>query len=89
MSPKVSDGIAKSEDPDQTAPSWSALFAQAYLPENLRYCRYAFVVFKTPQVLEKAMAEKKGQKLNRSRVVLEYTEERRQFINKPGRMKCK
>ena len=36
MSPNDADGMANSENPDQTA-VWlgSALFAQAYLPENL------------------------------------------------------
>ena len=44
MHPKDADGIANSVDPDQTAPhpwsDWSeesALFAQIYLSENLRY----------------------------------------------------
>ena len=40
MSPKDVDGLANSEDPDQTAPieavwSWSALFAKTYLSKNL------------------------------------------------------
>ena len=40
MSPNDADGMANSADPDQTAPlgavwSGSALFAQAYLSENL------------------------------------------------------
>ena len=40
MSPNDADGMAYSVDPDQTAPlgaiwSGSALFAQAYLSENL------------------------------------------------------
>ena len=40
MGPKDAEGIANSLDPDQTAPvgavwSGSALFAQAYLSENL------------------------------------------------------
>ena len=37
MHPKDAAGIANSVDPDQTAPLWSgsALFAQAYLSENL------------------------------------------------------
>ena len=47
MHPKDAKGIANSVDPDQTAPvgavwSGSALFAQAYLSENLwslRYCK--------------------------------------------------
>ena len=37
-SPNDADGMANSADPDQTAPlvwSWSALFAQTYLSENL------------------------------------------------------
>ena len=45
MSPNDADGMANSRDPDQTAPlgavwSWSALFAQAYLSENLGSLRY-------------------------------------------------
>ena len=45
MSPNDADGMANSVDPDQTAPlgavwSESALFAQAYLSENLGYLRY-------------------------------------------------
>ena len=40
MHPKDADRVANSVDPDQTAPvgavwSWSALFAQTYLTENL------------------------------------------------------
>ena len=39
MCPKDAEGIANSIDPDQIALgvvwSWSALFAQAYLSENL------------------------------------------------------
>ena len=42
MSPKYADGMANSADPDQTALVWcgSALFAQAYLSENLGSLRY-------------------------------------------------
>ena len=45
MSPKDADGMANSVDPEQTAPpgavwSGSALFAQAYLSENLGSLRY-------------------------------------------------
>ena len=45
MSPNNADGMANSVDPDQTAPlgvvwSGSALFAQAYLSENLGSLRY-------------------------------------------------
>ena len=45
MSPNDADGMAKSVDPDQTAPLgaiWygSALFAQPYLSENLGSLRY-------------------------------------------------
>ena len=45
MSPNDADGMANSVDPDQTAPlgavwSVSALFAQAYLSENLGSLRY-------------------------------------------------
>ena len=46
MSPNDADGMANSVDPDQTAPlgavwSGSALFAQAYLSENLGSLRYS------------------------------------------------
>ena len=45
MCPNDADGMANSVDPDQTAPlgavwSGSALFAQAYLSENLGSLRY-------------------------------------------------
>ena len=45
MSPNDADGMENSVDPDQTAPlgavwSGSALFAQAYLSENLGSLRY-------------------------------------------------
>ena len=45
MSPNDADGMANSADPDKTAPlgavwSGSALFAQAYLSENLGSLRY-------------------------------------------------
>ena len=45
MSPNDADGMANSADPDQTAPlgavwTGSALFAQAYLSENLGSLRY-------------------------------------------------
>ena len=45
MSPNDADGMANSVDPDQAAPlgavwSGSALFAQAYLSENLGSLRY-------------------------------------------------
>ena len=42
MSPNDVDGMANSVDPDQTAVVWSgsALFAQAYLSENLGSLRY-------------------------------------------------
>ena len=45
MSPNDADGMANSVDPDQTTPlgavwSGSALFAQAYLSENLESLRY-------------------------------------------------
>ena len=48
MSPNDADGMANSVDPDQTAPlgavwSGSALFAQAYLSENLGSLRYTRV----------------------------------------------
>ena len=41
MGPNDAEGIANSVDPDQTAPG-SALFAQAYLSENLGSLRYIF-----------------------------------------------
>ena len=53
MSPNDADGMANSVDPDQTAPlgavwSGSALFAQAYLSENLGSLRYLWLfVYKT------------------------------------------
>ena len=48
MIPNVADGMANSVDPDQTAPlgavwSGSALFAQAYLSENLGSLRYMHI----------------------------------------------
>ena len=48
MSPNDADGMANSVEPDQTAPlgavwSGSALFAQAYLFENLGSLRYLFL----------------------------------------------
>ena len=50
MSPNNADGMANSVDSDQTAPreavwSGSALFAQAYLSENLGSLRYIFLTF--------------------------------------------
>ena len=50
MSPNDADGMANSVDPAQTAPlgavwSGSALFAQAYLSENLGSLRYVIVIF--------------------------------------------
>ena len=47
MSPNDADGMTNSVDPDQTAPlgavwSGSALFAQAYLSENLGTLRYTW-----------------------------------------------
>ena len=49
MSPNDVDGMANSVDPDQTAPlravwSGSALFAQAYLSENLGSLVYAIFI---------------------------------------------
>ena len=44
MSQNDADGMANSVDPDQTAPlSESALFAQAYLSENLGSLWYALI----------------------------------------------
>ena len=50
MSPKDADRMSNSVDPDQTAPlgavwSGSALFAQAYLSENLETLRYPMFMF--------------------------------------------
>ena len=52
MSPNDADGMANSVDPDQTFPlgavwSGSALFAQAYLSENLGSLRYQPIFFQT------------------------------------------
>ena len=49
LSPNDADGMANSVDPDQTAPlgavwSGSALFAQAYLSENLGSLRYLKII---------------------------------------------
>ena len=45
MHPKDADGMANSVDPDQTASSeavrsWSALFAETYLSQNIEFVRY-------------------------------------------------
>ena len=45
MHPKDADGMANSEDPDQTASSeavwsWSALFAETYLSQYIEFVRY-------------------------------------------------
>ena len=46
MSPNDADRMANSVDPDQTAPlgSGSALFAKAYLSENLGSVRYLIII---------------------------------------------
>ena len=44
MSPNDADGMANSVDPDQTARSGSALFAQTYLSENLGSLRYGYPI---------------------------------------------
>ena len=53
MSPNDADGMANSVDHDQAAPrgSGSALFAQAYLSENLGSLRYLARLCTTPKVL--------------------------------------
>ena len=56
MSPNDTDGMANSVDPDQTAPlgavwSGSALFAQAYLSENLGSLRYVFIYLLPPSLV--------------------------------------
>ena len=48
MHPKDADGMANSEDPDQTASSeavwsWSALFAETYLSQYIEFVRYAVI----------------------------------------------
>ena len=53
MSPNDADGLANSVDPDQTAPlgavwSGAALFAQAYLSENLGTLRYSLYMYLIP-----------------------------------------
>ena len=53
MNSNDADGIANSVDPDQTAPlgavwSGSALFAQAYLSENLGSLRYFHELMHNP-----------------------------------------
>ena len=58
MSPNDADGMANSVDPDQTAPkgavwSGSALFAQAYLSENLGSLRYYSMVKSHPSMFIK------------------------------------
>ena len=40
MHPKDADGMANSVDPDQTASSWSALFAETYLSQYIEFVRY-------------------------------------------------
>ena len=45
MHPKDGDGMANSNDPDQTASSeavwsWSALFAETYLSQYIEFVRY-------------------------------------------------
>ena len=45
MHPKDVDGMANSVDPDQTASSeavwsWSALFAETYLSQDIEFVRY-------------------------------------------------
>ena len=48
MHPKDADGMANSVDPDQTASSeavcsWSALFAETYLSQYIKFVRYAIL----------------------------------------------
>ena len=57
MSPNDADGMANSVDPDQTAPlgavwSGSALFAKAYLSENLGSLRYMVLWRQTESINE-------------------------------------
>ena len=47
MHPKDADGMANSVDPDQTASSeavwsWSALFAETYLSQYIKFVRYIY-----------------------------------------------
>ena len=49
MHPKDADGLANSVDPDQTASSeavwsWSALFAETYLSQNIEFVRYGCII---------------------------------------------
>ena len=70
MSPNDADGMPNSVDPDQTAPlgavwSGSALFAQAYLSENLGSLRYIhnhflLLLFWTPILLRFLIALKQS-----------------------------
>ena len=60
MSPNDADWMANSVDPDQTAPlgavwSGSALFAQAYLSENLGSLRYVLKDYDVNSRIVKAM----------------------------------
>ena len=62
MSPNDADGMANSVDPDQTAPlgavwSGSALFAQAYMSENLGSLRYSRFPCRWISVLSNAKEE--------------------------------
>ena len=57
MSPNDADGMANSVDPDQTAPvgavwSGSALFAQAYMSENLGSLRYMMLFLLIVSLIE-------------------------------------
>ena len=75
MSPNDADGMANSVDPDQTAPlgavwSGSALFAQAYLSENLGSLRYPKIW--TKQLYHKSN-ESKGCGRNRNSVDSDQT----------------
>ena len=58
MSPNDADGMANIVDPDQTAPlgavwSGSALFAQAYLSENLGSLQYVHCLSEEIYMLSK------------------------------------
>ena len=66
MSPDDADGMANSVDPDQTAPlgtvwSGSALFAQAYLSENLGSLRYVVGTYKNHLVVFEPPHDKTNQ----------------------------
>ena len=60
MRPNDADGMAKSVDPDQGAVwSGSAMFAQAYLSENLGSLRYTYLSEKQKNSMQTIWGKKK------------------------------